>query len=308
MSQQPIINLGAILAQRGMTAGSFARTAEQNEVRRKLAAAGFADGENPIDRAVHAFVTQDAFMADQLVLARRYALSRNSTHPITAIYIHGPTGTGKETLAKIFASSAATVSEAGAVDYKLHAVNCAGLPSGLFESLLFGHMRGAFTGAVADHDGILVAAGEGTVFLDEVGELPLDQQAKLLRVLQTRRVTPVGSTREEKINCRFVCATNRSLYKMMAAGAFREDLFFRIAQGTLITTSLADRPLDVPLIARAIIKARGYRDLDDDEAIIPEICWARGNVRQLENSILQRQYLGSFHAVAEKLKREQDVI
>jgi two-component system response regulator GlrR len=289
-------------------AATLKRTPEQEDQRRRLIMAGFGAGEKPIDRACSAIVTQDEFTQSQIKLARTYAMSLNGRHPITSVYIHGPTGTGKELLAKIFAASAAEAKESGAIDWKFHAVNCAGLPDGLFESLLFGHARGAFTGAVADHDGILVAAGNGTVFLDEIGELPLNQQAKLLRAIQTKRVTPVGATRDEPINCRFVCATHRSLYAMIRAGTFREDLFYRIAQGTLRTTPLSERPLDVPLITRTMIAARGLLELAEDELCPPEICWARGNVRQLENSLLLREYLGHFDRVAEKLREEQDII
>lgn len=289
-------------------AARLSRTPEQEDARRRLAIAGFRAGEKPIDRACAALITQDAHTAEQVRIARTYALSLNAAHPITSIYIHGPTGTGKELLARIFASSAAEANESGIIDWKFHAVNCAGLPDGLFESLLFGHVRGAFTGAVADNPGVLVAAEKGTVFLDEIGELPLNQQAKLLRALQTKRVTPVGSTRETPIDCRFVCATNRSLYAMIRAGTFREDLFYRLAQGTLRTTPLLDRPLDVPLITRTMVTARGLLELAEDELSPPEICWARGNVRQLENSLLQRQYLGHFDRVADKLRSEEGII
>jgi two-component system NtrC family response regulator len=95
---------------------------------------------------------------------------------------------------------------------------------------------------------------------------------------------------------------------MIAAGTFREDLFYRIAQGTLRTTPLSERPLDVPLITRTMIAARGLLELAEDELCPPEICWARGNVRQLENSLLLREYLGHFDRVAEKLREEQDII
>ena len=282
------------------------RTAELIALRN----AGFEAGDTPQKRAAGEYITQDPHMIEQVRLAEQYAntVKQQPANHITSVYIHGPTGTGKELLAKIIAASGAEVMPNATINYHFHPVNCAGLPTELFESILFGHARGAFTGAVRDHEGILVSAGTGTVFLDEIAELRPDQQAKLLRALQDRRVRPVGSDHEVKIACRFVFATNKSLYKQIAAGLFREDLFYRIAQATIRTTALADRPLDVPLIARTIIRQRGYLEWSEEDADIPPVCYERGNVRQLMNSILQRQQLRTFAAVAEKLQQEIDII
>lgn len=282
------------------------RTAELIALRN----AGFEAGDTPQKRVAGELVTQDPHMIEQIRLAELYAntIEQQSANHIMSVYIHGPTGTGKELLAKIIAASGAKIMPNGTINYNFHPVNCAGLPTELFESILFGHARGSFTGAIRDHEGILVSASTGTVFLDEIADLRLDQQAKLLRALQDRRVRPVGSDRELKISCRFVFATNKSLYKQMAAGLFREDLFYRIAQCTLRTTALRERELDVPLIARTIIRQRGYRAWTDDESVIPPICYERGNVRQLLNSIVARQHVGSFPAVAEKLQQEIDII
>lgn len=297
-----------MLAKHAAAGVQAARTPEQQAARAALAAAGFADGVTPLDRMVSAFITRDEFMRSQVLLAKRYALSVNGKHPITSVYIHGPTGTGKELLAKIIAASKATPNLNGNIDWKLYPVNCAGLPRELFESLLFGHVRGAFTGAVADKQGVLVNAGDGTVFLDEIGELPLDQQAKLLRVLQSRRVTPVGSEREYPIECRFVCATNRSLNKMIREGTFRADLYYRIAQATLRTTALTERKHDVPAIMRAIVAQRGYRELLDSELAPDPVIYDEGNVRQLENSLLQREYLGDLDKVAAKIREDREIV
>src|SRR5204862_1831261 len=121
------------------------------------------------------------------------------------------------------------------------AINCAAIPETLFEAELFGYQKGAFTGAVAAHAGAFEAAHKGTLFLDEIGELPLGVQAKLLRVLETSEVTRIGSTEHKKVNFRLVSATNRELEKEVAAGRFREDLYFRISAVPMTIPPLRER-------------------------------------------------------------------
>ncbi|CAK0776704.1 hypothetical protein CCP2SC5_740015 [Azospirillaceae bacterium] len=199
------------------------------------------------------------------------------------VLITGPTGTGKETLAKIlhgYHKRGPFLSE-----------NFAGITDTLFESKLFGHRKGSFTGAAGDKPGILEAAGDGTVFLDEIGDMKMEQQAKLLRAIGERQVTPVGSNDIIPIKCRFVCATNKDLRAMYRADppTFRIDLFFRLAQVVISTTPLIDRADDVPLIAARICRRRGWTAVPT-EAELEHAAYAEGNGRELENWLINWRY------------------
>ena len=194
--------------------------------------------------------------------------------------ITGPSGTGKELVAKILAATR-----------QLHAINLAGLTDSLFESQLFGYVPGAFTGGISrGSPGFLRSASSGVAFLDEVGELPLSQQAKLLRAIEKREVLPVGGSESLPLECRFVFATNRDLLDMVNKGTFREDLYYRISQFVLRTYSLAERGQDeVQFIAHEIQKANNWKLLPLGYVIPPHIT-QRGNVRALYNWLLQVEY------------------
>ncbi|MFZ4689559.1 MAG: sigma-54 interaction domain-containing protein [Polymorphobacter sp.] len=197
-----------------------------------------------------------------------------------SILIEGATGTGKEGLARLVH----TLSPRR--DCPFVAVNCAALPETMLEATLFGHERGAFTGAVAGGRGLFRAADGGSLLLDEVSELPLALQAKLLRALQEREVLPIGATKPEKIDVRIIACANRDLAGEVAAGRFRADLFYRLAVFPLRTLPLADRPADVTAIAAHwLLKAASGRLCWPTPAALARLSvhdWP-GNVRELGN-------------------------
>ena len=201
-------------------------------------------------------------------------------------FINGPTGTGKEVLAK-FIHNQSTRKENAFV-----AVNCAAIPENMLEAILFGHEKGSFTGASTANKGIFRAADGGTLLLDEISEMPLSLQAKLLRVLQERKVTPLGSQREIDVDVRVIATTNRDMLTTISEGKFREDLFYRLNVFPLTTKCLAERNQDIISIS-SILLARHSPVLEDLPFIDAEATelllsysWP-GNVRELEN-VLQR--------------------
>ncbi len=212
------------------------------------------------------------------------ALKRVAVTDATVL-IFGETGTGKELIARSLHQASPRK------DKPLVRVNCAAIPGTLMESEFFGHERGAFTGAITRREGRFGLADGGTIFLDEVGELPLDLQAKLLRVLQEGEFEPLGSTRTRKVNVRVVAATNRDLGAMAREGKFREDLFYRLNVFPLRVPPLRERGSDVTLLARAFAERFARRmgqriqPLDpDDFRKLQDYPWP-GNVRELQNVI-----------------------
>jgi len=201
-----------------------------------------------------------------------------------AVLIQGETGTGKELVAK-------ALHELGPRKGKpFLAENCAAVPADLLESELFGHKRGSFTGAIADRPGHFVAADGGTVFLDEIGDMPLAMQSKLLRVLQEGEVRPVGSNKVVHVNVRIVAASNKDLRAMCRNGTFREDLYFRLAVVTIQLPPLRERKGDVRHLVRFFLERMkgelGREASVTDEALTLLERWRwPGNVRELENEI-----------------------
>jgi two-component system response regulator GlrR len=204
-----------------------------------------------------------------------------------SVFIEGESGTGKELLAKAI-HRASRRAQAPFI-----AVNCGAIPENLLESELFGHRRGAFTGAVQDHQGLFVSASGGTLFLDEIGDMPLPLQVKLLRVLQEREVRPVGATRSVAVDVRVISATHRDLEEEMKAGRFREDLFYRLNVVTLSLPPLNQRRDDIPLLAeyfRAELAQRYQKPVTAFSKGAIELLMAAdwtGNVRQLYNVVEQ---------------------
>ena len=201
-----------------------------------------------------------------------------------SVLIQGETGTGKELVAR-------ALHEYGSRKGKVFlAENCAAVSPMLLESELFGHKRGSFTGAIADRPGHFVAADGGTVFLDEIGDMPVEMQSKLLRTLQDGEVRPVGSNKTVKVDVRIVAATNKNLVEMCRAGTFREDLYFRLNVITIELPPLREREGDVRLLVRFYaekLAAEMGREVRFTPAAVDALeAWQwPGNVRELENEI-----------------------
>jgi guanylate kinase len=235
--------------------------------------------EPPLPPAFAASIIHASPAMDELIT--RAARVAQTDSPVLLL---GESGTGKEILADAIHRASRRA------DAPMVRVNCGAIPPTLLESELFGHVAGAFTDAVRDHAGLFRAADGGTIFLDEIGELPLDLQVKLLRVLQDGEVRPVGGTDTLHVDVRLIAATNRDLAATVAEGRFREDLFFRISVVPLRVPSLRERRDDIPLLAEHFLQrltAAGHRlkSIDSDAlALLTEFDWP-GNVRQLENAI-----------------------
>ena len=220
------------------------------------------------------------------------ATSRVATRDVTVL-VRGETGTGKEFVAELLHA------QSGRAAKPLVRFNCAALPAELADAELFGHVRGAFTGAVSNRPGYFLQANGGTLILDEIGELPMAIQAKLLRALQEGEIQPVGSGRIEKVDVRVVASTNRDLAADVKAGTFREDLYYRIAVVELVVPPLRDRKDDIPSLAEEFARRYGERfglgNVSLEPALIDALVhtdWP-GNVRQLENTIARLAALSS---------------
>ena len=225
------------------------------------------------------FVARSAPMRDVLELAGRVA-------PLeTTVLLSGESGTGKEFIVRMIHDESARSSG------PFVSINCAALTETLLESELFGHVRGAFTGAIRDKAGLFEVATNGTLFLDEVGEVAPTVQAKLLRALQEREIRRVGAERTITVNARIVAATNRDLRTAVAAGAFREDLYFRLGGFVITVPPLRDRREDIPLLVHDFVARAAQRVNKDVQAVSADALTAMmqygwpGNVRELEHAI-----------------------
>ncbi|HKX54059.1 MAG TPA: sigma 54-interacting transcriptional regulator [Nitrosospira sp.] len=224
-------------------------------------------------------ITQSAVMEDLLTRAGLVAEGDAS------VLIYGESGVGKE----LFAQAIHDASKRS--DRPFVAINCAAIPEQLLESELFGHVRGAFTGAVRDHKGLFQLAEGGTLFLDEIGDMPVLLQVKLLRVLQERQVRPVGSAQSIPVDVRIISATHRDLKTEIAAGTFREDLYYRLDVVSLTIPVLAQRREDIPLLANYFLNTFSEKYQKNINGFSPEAMetlvaasWP-GNVRQLMNVV-----------------------
>lgn len=222
----------------------------------------------------------DAKSYELLQLSKRIA-QKNVT-----MLINGPSGSGKEVLARFVHNNS------NRRDKSFVAINCAAIPENMLEAVLFGHEKGAFTGASSSNSGIFRAADKGTILLDEISEMPLSLQAKILRVIQEKTVTPIGSSKEIDIDVRIIATTNRDMVKEVATGNFREDLYYRLSVFPISTVPLKDRPSDIIPIATKFIRQYA-KDVNEDYILTDEAAelllayeWP-GNVRELEN-VIQR--------------------
>ncbi len=205
----------------------------------------------------------------------------------STVAIHGESGTGKELVARAIHQLSPRAEK------PFVAINCGGVPENLLESELFGHKKGAFTGAVDDKEGLFTVADGGSLFLDEIGEMPLALQVKLLRVLDNSVVTPIGGTTGVTVDVRIISATNRNLEAMVDQSAFRKDLFYRLNVIPIIVPPLRERADDIPLLARHFVRRHGeklgrgnLKISPESEAHLRNFDWP-GNVRELEN-VLER--------------------
>jgi len=232
----------------------------------------------PLRDSFHALIGRSTAMRELFALLERLAPTE------LAVFVEGPTGSGKELVARALHDDSPRAKKPFVV------LDCAALPATLAESVLFGHAAGAFTGAVDARMGVFEAADGGTVFLDEVGDLPLDLQPKLLRVLEQRQVTRLGENRPRPVSVRLVSATWRDLRRMVNQGQFRDDLYFRLAQTRLVLPSLTERREDIELLVTEFLR-RLPRNAPCARQISREAIGelsARdypGNVRELKNVI-----------------------
>ena len=270
--------------QRGVF-GFLTKPFDSQELLQKVSAAVSLSGDDPAARPEDEWragiITRSPAMEDLLRQARLVADTD------AAVLITGESGTGKELLAQAIHRA----SPRGARPFV--AVNCGAIPGELLESELFGHARGAFTGAVQAHKGLFQSADGGTLLLDEIGDMPLPLQVKLLRVLQQGEVRPVGSTQAIPVNVRVVSATHRDLEAQRAAGLLREDLYYRLNVVSLRQPSLAERREDIPLLAVHFLRGLAERYRKAVPSLAPDAMQALvaapwpGNVRQLLNLLEQ---------------------
>ncbi|HKI64724.1 MAG TPA: sigma 54-interacting transcriptional regulator [Burkholderiales bacterium] len=243
-------------------------------------------------------ITRSPAMEDLLAQAKRVAASDAS------VCVYGPSGTGKELLAHAI-HNASRRAEGPFV-----AVNCSAIPEGLIESELFGHRKGSFTGATQDRRGLFQAAEGGTLFLDEIGDMPIAPQVKLLRALEERVVRPVGSNEAIAVDVRIISATHRRLEERIAAGEFREDLYYRLNVVKLTLPALVERREDIPLLANhfleRLVARYGRRRLafsPEAMELLVSASWP-GNVRQLLNVVEQSVALTATDVVPASLVRQ----
>ncbi len=251
-----------------------------------------ADSDRLLERLSDSETSYRGLVGVSAAMRRLFAVLKRLEGSLVNVLVHGESGVGKELVAR--AIHAGSARAAG----PMYAVNCGALARELVASELFGHKRGAFTGAVEQRVGAFEAAHGGTLFLDEIGELPLDVQPVLLRALESGEVRPVGDTEAKRVNVRVVAATNKSLDDEVKAGRFRGDLFYRLAVVKLEVPPLRDRPEDIELLAKTFARSAGIAELPADVlASLSRMPWP-GNARELRNAVEAFVALGSLPGAA----------
>lgn len=240
----------------------------------------------------------ERLVGDSQAMCQVRSLVQKVARSMAPVLVHGESGTGKELVARAIHE----VSTRSAQSFI--AVNCGAIPENLLEAEFFGYRRGAFTGAQEDREGFFQAANNGTLFLDEIGDLPLTMQAKLLRVIQERAVRPVGAIAETPLNVRIVSATHKDLAVEVAAGRFRQDLYYRLNVIAITVPALRERRDDVPQLAAALLaRLAGEAGMTPPPVLVPAAEDALkaydfpGNVRELENLLMRAMALGDHTTI-----------
>ena len=279
------LGLEAELAALWRPAGAAAAGAAGPAASRPAPQPGASAGESP-------WPGRFGMLGDSPPMQKVYALLERLTQADVPVLIQGETGTGKELVARALHEHGRRRGK------RFVAVNCAAVPANLLESELFGHQKGAFTGAIADRPGQFVVADGGTLFLDEIGDMPHDMQAKLLRALQEGEVRPVGSNRTQKVDVRVVAASHKDLTALVREGRFRQDLYYRLNVVAIELPPLRQRGADLPLLIRAFLerlaRQQGRPVPELSERALAALVAHRwpGNVRELENELSRALALG----------------
>ncbi len=257
------------------------RTELGDIIERALAAKEVSPSQHSIEESLPSLETKGSLLGDSHVIQRvRDRIQRAAKRDFTVL-ITGESGTGKELAARLVHE------QSPRKQGPFVPVHCGAIPENLFESELFGYVKGAFTGADSDKTGLIESANGGTLFLDEIGEMPLLIQVKLLRVLQDMRVRRVGSEHETQVDVRIVAATNRNLEAEVQAGNFREDLFYRLNVIPVHMPSLRQRREDIPALVHALMQRHGGSNISISDACMQKLSNLplAGNVRELENTL-----------------------
>ncbi len=257
----------------------------------------FSQFDNVINEIIFQAIQSEKYSFSDPKTENLINLAKKVAETDVTVFIHGPTGTGKEVISSFIHQNSKREEK------PFVAINCAAIPENMLEAMLFGHEKGAFTGASSANKGIFRAADSGTLLLDEISEMPLSLQAKLLRVLQEKKVTPIGGQRDIDVDVRVIATTNRDMITEVKEKKFREDLYYRLNVFPLETLNLSERANDIIPISVALL--RRHTDFDKipyitkgAQKILTDYDWP-GNVRELEN-VLQRAIVLSENNIVEE--------